>query len=197
MQNSPDELRQYLRIDPTNLNAQDNLGRTPLILASCHSNEDAARILLQFGADPNIKDRSIRCPLHYAAQRSLGLVQALIVSSNEEQVARLLKANDVRGRNALYFAIEFNRSEIFSYLCARGVSLNVKDGLQRTLLHYAAWTGQAEVMDVMAQQDLSGIDLMALDNYGKTAEQCFASLRQDVSHVTIAAFQRLLAAASS
>lgn len=52
-------------------------------------------------------------------------------------------------------------------------------------------------MDVMAQQDLSGIDLMALDNYGKTAEQCFTSLRQDVSHVTIAAFQRLLAAASS
>ena len=152
---------------------------------------------MQFGADPSIKDRSIRCPLHYAAQRSLGIVQTLIEFSNEDHLARLLNAEDVRGRNALYFAIEFNKPDIFSYLCARGVPLNVKDSLQRTLLHYTAWTGQAEVMDVMSQQDLSGIDAMALDSYGKTAEQCFNSLRQDVAHVTTATFQRLLAAASS
>ena len=196
LQNSPEELQQYLRMDLSHLNAQDNLGRTPLVLASCHSNDQAARILLQFGADPNIMDRSRRSPLHFAAQRAPGIVQALMELCGEQQLSRLREATDVRGRTALYFAIEFNQWEILTYLCARGLHLNVKDDLQRTVLHYAAWTGEAEVMDVLSQQDRSGIDSGAMDSYGRTAEQCFTSLRHDVRAKTTEAFQRLVAAAS-
>ncbi|MCJ1224822.1 hypothetical protein MMC12_001468 [Toensbergia leucococca] len=196
LQNSPEELHNYLRIDLTHLNAQDNLGRTPLILASCHSNDQAARRLLQFGADPTITDRSMRSPLHFAAQRAPRIVQAFMEMCHGEQLSRLIETTDERGRNALYFAIEFNQAENFAYLCAHGLRLDVKDNLQRTIIHYAAWTGEAEVMDVLSQQDLSAIDLMALDSYGRTPEECFTSLRHDVRVETTEAFQRLLVAAS-
>lgn len=199
LQNSPEEVEQYLQIDLSHLNAQDNLGRTPLILDSSHSNEQATRILLRCGADPNIKDRSKRAPLHYAAQRSLGIVQALVESSEGEgegdRMASLLETRDARGRSPPCFAIEFNRWEVLDYLCKRGVSLDIKDGLHRTLLHYAAWTGQAEAMDVLSRQDLSGIDPAALDSLGQTAEECFNHLRKDVRATTAEAFQRLLATA--
>ncbi len=181
-------------MDLTHLDARDNLGRTPLILAACHSNEQATRTLLKCGANSAITDRSGRCPLHYAAQRAQGIVQAL-VENCDERPSGLLEIIDERGRSALYFAIEFNQSEIFTYLCVRGLSLTIKDRLQRTLLHYAAWTGEAEVMNMLNQQDLSEIDLGALDSYGQTAQQCFSSLRHEVAGKTIEAFRCLVAAA--
>ncbi|KAI9797365.1 MAG: hypothetical protein M1833_005545 [Piccolia ochrophora] len=196
LQNSPEELLQYLHVDLTHLNAQDNLGRTPLVLASCHSSDKAARILLECGADPEITDRSKRSPLHFAAQRAPGIVQALMELCDEQRLSRLLEAIDVRGCTVVYFAIEFNQWRILTDLCARGLRVDVKDNLQRTILHYAAWTGEAEVMDVLSQQDLSSVDLGALDSYGRTAEQCFTSLRHDVKTNTTEAFQRLMAAAS-
>ena len=120
----------------------------------------------------------------------------LVELSNGEKTSRLLEKTDVRGCTALYFAIEFNGWEILACLCACGLSLDVKDSLQRTVLRYAAWTGEAEVMDVLSQQDLSVIDSAALDSYGRTAEQCFIDLRHDVGPKTTAAFQRLVTAAS-
>ncbi|KAL9632111.1 MAG: hypothetical protein Q9204_003929 [Flavoplaca sp. TL-2023a] len=195
LQSSPEEVRHYLRMDLTNLNAQDNLGRTPLVLASCHSNEQAVRVLMQYGADPNITDRSKRSALHFASQRAVGIVQALMELLDNERRSRLLKTTDERGRTALYFAIEFNRWEILAYLCAQGLPLDSKDSLQRTVLHYVAWTGEAEVMDTLSRQDLSGIDPGALDSYGRTAEQCFIDLRHDVAAETKVKFQRLMTAA--
>lgn len=191
--NSPEELQLYLQMDSSHLDAQDNLGRTALVLASCHSNYEVARILLQYGANPNITDRSKRSPLHFAAQRASRIVQALMELCDEQQLSCLREATDERGRTALYFAIEFNQGENLAYLCAHGLRLDVKDSLQRTVLHYAAWTGEADVMDALSQQDLSIIDSNALDNNGRTAQQCFTSLRGNVKLETKEAFQRLMA----
>ena len=110
-------------------------------------------------------------------------------------LSHLLELTDARGCTVPYFAIEFNRADVLCYLCAHGLTLDIKDNLQRTLLHYSAWSGKAEVMDALSQQDLSAIDPGALDSYGRTAEQCFQILRHDVDAKMMKAFQQLVAAA--
>lgn len=97
-------------------------------------------------------------------------------------MSSLLETNDVCGCIAPYSAIECNRWEVFDYFCSRGLSISAKDSPQLTLLHYAAWTGQAESMDILriSNQDLSGLDHAELDSLKQMVNEYYTDLREHV-----------------
>jgi Ankyrin repeats (many copies) len=60
------------------LDARDDHGRTPLMLAVMQGRLDVVRLLLNRGADPNIADSAGRTPLQQAKQQNLREVAALL-----------------------------------------------------------------------------------------------------------------------
>ncbi|EHK50340.1 hypothetical protein TRIATDRAFT_169796, partial [Trichoderma atroviride IMI 206040] len=49
------------------VDVKDQFGRTPLHYASIFQNSPAVGVLLELGADPNLRDKAESTPLHYAA----------------------------------------------------------------------------------------------------------------------------------
>jgi hypothetical protein len=60
------------------LDAPDELGRTPLMLAVMQNRLDVARLLLDRGADPSVADNSGHTPLQRAKQAHLGEMAAML-----------------------------------------------------------------------------------------------------------------------
>ena len=199
LQRKPGTLSQYLIMDLSHLNARDNLGRTPLMLACSHAGEEEVRTLLKFGADPTLTDRVLQNALHHSIlQGNINVVQALfhslyLSSGDEDVVSRLVEGRDLRGCTPCYTAIEHHHAGILAYILDHGARVDVKDNQHRTLLHYAAWTARAPVMFVLSLQDLATIDLDAVNRHGYSAEQIFEEYRKDCDPQTTEAFQKLVA----
>jgi ankyrin repeat protein len=77
-------LAALLAAQPTDIDARDELGRTPLMLAVLHGRSEAVATLLAHGADPNAADSQGTTPLQ-AAQRG---EQAAIVQELQRHGAR-------------------------------------------------------------------------------------------------------------
>jgi len=60
------------------LEARDEAGRTPLMLAVMQRRPEVVRLLLDRGADPNVADRAGRTPLQQAKQENLREIAALL-----------------------------------------------------------------------------------------------------------------------
>jgi ankyrin repeat protein len=68
-----------LKIDGTDINLEDDQGRTPLYLSAKKNNLEVLRILLQKGADPNITEPFYLMPLNIAVEKNnLAMVELLL-----------------------------------------------------------------------------------------------------------------------
>jgi ankyrin repeat protein len=82
------------------IDAQDQMQRTPLHLAAKIGNADVAEVLLAQGASLNPKDKSPgRTPLHYAAQQDHKDVTELLLAYGAD-----VNARDLLSRTPLYWA---------------------------------------------------------------------------------------------
>ncbi|KAL7647056.1 UNVERIFIED_CONTAM: hypothetical protein RMT77_002313 [Armadillidium vulgare] len=105
----------------TKINSRDNCGRTPLLLACTEQNREGIKILLDHGADPNIKDSADMIPLLFFVEN---LKDEDLVSS-ESLFGKMVKLTNLREfkrpRYCRYSFLHrlpfYKRSvEIFSYL---------------------------------------------------------------------------------
>ena len=144
-----------------NINAVDNNGRTPLMIAVFRDQGAIVKILLENGAQVNFQDNKGETALMYS------------VLINNEDIARLLikKGANVHlysrlGSTALTLAAYYNRLGMIKLLVAQGAKINVKMKDGSTPLIKAAYRGNDRICDLLLSQ---GADINDTDNNGRNA----------------------------
>ena len=110
-----------------NPNAQDKAyvgdSRGPLHMAVTLGSLDLVQLLLDFGANPNLGNRSHETPLHFAAERGYTDIVQLLLKQGAHTDA-LTKHTHM---TALLAAAENGHAEIVKLLIAQGANVEVRD----------------------------------------------------------------------
>ncbi len=144
--NDLEGLKSVLDEMPDALDKQDDLGRTPLHWATEESQLDAAELLLEKGANPNIKASTGATPLHLASDSELMDMAALLTKHGAD-----LDAVDENGWTPLHFAAVRGQEELADLLLKEGADADVKDDKGWTPLHLAAVQGNRRVAEVLIE----------------------------------------------
>lgn len=143
-----------------NVNVRDGLGETALFAAVCHDHLEAAALLLEAGADPNIE-----CSVSWAA------LHAVSRSGNEAMAALLLKwkanteVRDSKGWVPLHVSSLYGTNGVATILLDGKADPNARANDNRIPLHTAVDYGHVEVIRNLVRH---GAQLDAKDNEGQT-----------------------------
>lgn len=113
-------LTAYLKKDPNLLNARAVDGKTALHWTVIRRREEAARLLLKNGADPNRGDFDGLTPFHFAAWWGWKPGFFLMLENGADG-----NASDNGGMNALNYALIGNNRDLANVLRKRGVPKNL------------------------------------------------------------------------
>jgi uncharacterized protein len=178
-----------------NVNAQTEAdGRTTLISAAARGDLDVVKLLLQRGADVNIKDKQEYTALFHALEAGYDEVELVLLNQpnldpnarglngvalisyawrdQKDAVRRLLdlgadvNAQDKDGDVALHGAAETGNGEIIDMLLAKGANPNLKNKQGGTPLMWSAVFGNEEAARRLLKH---GADPSLKDNDGMTA----------------------------
>jgi ankyrin repeat protein len=123
-------------------------GATPFLLASAAANVDIMRILLDSGADPQIKSKDGSTPLMVAAgvgrvddRPAKDQANALEAVKLAASLGNDVNAANERGRTALHGAAGGGANAIVQFLADHGANLNAKDRRGNTPVEIALGMG--------------------------------------------------------
>jgi len=145
--------------------------------AAWEGHTDAAELLLDYGANPNVKHASGQqwTPLHTAAWNGhLDLVKLLLANGADPNI----KVMD--GKTPLHLAVEEGRLELAELLLANGARVDAKDTLNRTSLYIAVYEDhlaltelllayRAKVNVIGGYEDWTALQLAAVAGYADVA----------------------------
>ena len=155
-------------------------GETPLHMAARYSRVDAAKRLMEAGANANAVDLKGRTPLHAAvaadaqgvfqallrnratnlnAQDELGFTPLIIAVKNaaEDMIDELIRADanldlqDAKGKTALHWAASVNNTSAIRALLHAGANKDAQDNLEQTPLFLASRDGAKEAVELLLQ----------------------------------------------
>ena len=147
-------------INSPSIDATDRHGRTPLVIAVQNGRMEAARMLIEHGANmdvPQEPNGQTVSQLFLSSPVFHGLIEALV----EHEISLpfvpdfLLPVSAYQGKTG-----------VIERLGAQyGVAIDTKDHLQQTALHYACQRGDVETVHILLQL---GASRMATDSNGST-----------------------------
>ena len=144
-------VRALLASSKAMLDATNDNGETPLVIACMTGNLMMASLLLDAGADPDKALLDGNTPLHYAAS-----------SGNRFIGDALLKAKagvDVRNSNGetpLIVASRGGHNEFVALLAENHANVNMADNSQHTALYYAGERGYNEIVETLLEHGAEG-----------------------------------------
>ena len=136
------DLESELGLSTAEINVGDSKNMTPLVWATIRNDLQAVKILLAFGAKPNIVDKWGRTPLHFA--RSIDICKMLLDAG-----ASIHRRSNQYGRSALHHLFHNHRISTFKsellgvveLLIDAGVDVDVRDSDGETPLLNAIYYG--------------------------------------------------------
>lgn len=157
------DLREQLQLSTATIDHQDADGKTALSWATTRGDALTVQILLEFGADPNVRSPKGQAPLHWATQA---------VDSVFETCQSLLRAGaraddaDAWGRTPLlYTAPNGDNTASLALFINAGARIDIRDCHKRTPLGYAAKMGRLEHAEYLLS---CGADPDIPDSFGVT-----------------------------
>ncbi|XP_014235580.1 ankyrin-3-like [Trichogramma pretiosum] len=173
-----EERNQLVQID-----AQDNLGNTPLHLALCYGKHWAAELLLRKGANPNLADVEGYTPLHVICKRddldyykNVDLAELIFFKINKKK-HRLVRVNaqDKLGHTPLYLALDNGYEKLAKFLLRKGANPNIANEDGSTPLHIICKKdNNDDLMDAffeISDEKHQLVRIDARDNLGRTPLQ--------------------------
>ncbi|QDZ17832.1 anoctamin [Chloropicon primus] len=163
------------KLGTSGINAQNELGETPFLMACLHGSSQTAMMLLKLGADPTLANNLGKNALHVAVERK----------GNEEVLALLLKDGrcqintaDSTGCTALNLCVKTTDLKMFKILIDAGASINTTEiGTGYTPLHNAVladWLHGVEVLlsqpDCKLLKDVKGRSPLDYARHSRIAE---------------------------
>jgi hypothetical protein len=118
-------LADAINTDPGVLEARDERGSTPLVLASYLGNREATKALVEAGADLNAFSAT-GTALMGVCFKGYDDIAAYLIDAGADVNASDPKA--ANGGTALIFAAMFNREDIVNLLLEKGADAGAKDG---------------------------------------------------------------------
>ena len=177
----------FLENTTVDINSYDQSGRPPLISAVIGGHEDVVTLLLDHGADINIRLQETRNSpkkvvgeifTHYTntnipadttglqcavAHNNLAMVQLLLNKGIDKDAA------NARGATALHIAILCNHKNnlpIIKELLQAGVDINATEDAHMTALHLAVRRKRKEIVELLLE---NGANMSIINIYGFTA----------------------------
>ena len=144
-------VRTLLAISTSQLDASNDVGETPLLVACGRGNLHIARMLLDAGADANRPLPNGTMPLHWAAQAGNRFLAEALLGAGATIDAR----NGV-GETALLVAARAGNNEVVRLLVEHHAAVNAADNLQHTALYYAGERGFMEIVELLLTAGAEG-----------------------------------------
>lgn len=141
--NNISELRTYItqKID---VNQANSRGFSPLILAIYNNSQEAAKLLLENGANPNAQDVSGNNAIMGAIFKGHNDMVKLLID-NEANVNQV----NYNGANSLIFAATFGNKDVAKMLLEAGADKTIKDNRNKTALDHATIQENIEMIELL------------------------------------------------
>lgn len=133
-----------------NISAEDRILLSPLLLAVRHFRESIVYVLLEGGADVDLKDFYGMAPLHYAAEDRLHRIMNPLIENGAN-----INSKDMLGKTPLHAAIMWKPKgaleEILRTLLKNTADINSSDDGFNTPLHAAAENGYLDIARLLLE----------------------------------------------
>ena len=150
-QNQSEVAEALIREGRVDLNAPNDEGDTPLLMACQNQNVYLVEILLKAGAAPNQKMLDGFSPLHYAALGgNYAIARALLMGGADSNLRNL------DGETPLILAAREGYNDMTALLIENGADVNLVDNLQQSALYYATENGFTEIVEQLLMAGAEG-----------------------------------------
>lgn len=133
------------------LNAPNDNGETPLMIACMKANLMTATLLIEAGADVDKALLNGTAPLHFAAQSGNKFIGRALLEAKAS-----INVQNENGETPLIMAAQTGNNEFVSLLCEYHADVNLADNLQHTALHYASERGYNEIVEMLLVEGAEG-----------------------------------------
>ena len=143
------------------VDAADGDGNTGLHWAGWYKDSEVADMMLSHGASTSVVNSMGQTPLHWACMGGdLRCIKAVLAKGKAQ-----LNVQDKDGYFPFHAAAQHGHTAALDFLQLSGAGVQVKDGMQRTALHWSAFKNEAITSAWLLQE---GLDVTALDSVGRT-----------------------------
>jgi ankyrin repeat protein len=153
--NNIDLIRTLINNDNVNLHKN---GTTPLHHASSIGNTEVVKLLIEKGADINVKNNFGSTPLHYASNEGNTEVVKLLIDNGAD-----INVKDRADTTPLHKASFKGHTEVVNLLIENGADIHVKDNSGDTPLKVANEYGRTEVVHLLFEKG-AGDQIDDVDN---------------------------------